>query len=105
MESFSLTDTGTETLDGDESGPESWSLVGETDDFKIQDSFTNGNNVWGSWSVQWVSTDSYSDTDSDSVSNGYSIEDSGEDSLSGTASDSSDSYSLTNQFIGLDDRE
>jgi hypothetical protein len=94
LDSFSLTDSGTETLELDESDG-SWTLAGETDQFRIWDSISNVADLWGSWSEDTVSVDSVSGTSSDVFANDYSTDVLGADSLSGTASDSSDSYTLT----------
>ncbi len=98
MECFSLSDTGTETLNVVQSDPSSWSLVSETDQFTIQDSITNAYDLSESCSYDTVAFNSGTETSWASYTNGYSIRDVGDDSLSGTASDTSDSYTLSDSI-------
>jgi hypothetical protein len=96
-----MNDAGTETLDLDESDPETWSVGAETDQFTIQDSISNETGLWGSWSDNTVAAESNTGTISDTYANEYSTEAVGVDSLSGSASDSSVSYTLTvSQYYG-----
>jgi hypothetical protein len=94
LDCFSLNDSGTETLALDESDG-TWSVAGETDQFEIHDSVTNQYGVSGSESANYAGTFTEVDTGTYGGSNWYSIDDNGEDSLVGTATESSDSYTLS----------
>ena len=94
LDCFSLNDSGTETLALDESDG-TWSVAGETDQFEIHDSVTNQYGVSGSESANYAGTFTEVDTGTYGGSNWYSIDDNGEDSLAGTATESSDSYTLS----------
>jgi hypothetical protein len=80
LESFSLTDTGTETLYAEESDPQFWGNFAETDGFKIQDSISNQLGVWASWSDDFGSAGSVSGTNCDTYAAEYNMDDSGSDS-------------------------
>ena len=105
LECFSLTDSGTESLGFDETIPQSWTLGGETDQYEIQDSLANETESWGSWSDDTVSTNAVSGTNTYVGGNNYSTDVVGVDSLSGSASDSSDSYALTDFQFSVTARE
>ncbi len=92
MESFSLTDTGTESLSSSEPTVYSMSLVSETDRYTILDSVSNQNATWASWTSTWEP--SLVGTSSDVASDGYSLEDVGQDSQSDFTIGYSQSYTV-----------
>jgi len=94
-ESFSLTDTGAATLSEHETDPSSWSLAAETDQFSIQDSNSKGMGTSESWTDD-IPLVTESGSSSDDETEGYSLDDIGNDSLAGTSSYHSDSYMVTN---------
>ena len=103
LDSLSLTDTGTESLSAQETDPASWILESETDQFDINDSLSDQNSYWDSATYGYTSSLSAGLTHSQSESIAYSIGDVGDDVISGTTSDSSDSYTLLNNsdFVTL----
>ena len=80
VQSFSMADTGTETLAAKESHPDSLTVVQETDQFDMQDAF-----------AAFASEEPYTL----SLSQGFSFDDIGNDSVSGYASSESDSYAVS----------
>jgi hypothetical protein len=105
-DSYSLNDTGTETLSAEEGDPGSWSVVGATDDFAIQNSDENETDASATWSDEYdvidgdglgpptIYTVSFTGAGLAGLADTYSMEDVGDDSIAGSTSDSSDSYTL-----------
>ena len=94
MQSFSMADTGSETLAADESDSGSLTVATASDQFDIQEAFGADSARSESWNV---STTAYSHQGSGTVSeaDGYTFDDVGNDSLSGTSSFESDSYEVS----------
>ena len=66
----------------------------QTDQFDIQQSINNQDQAWGSASDDTFSIISYSDIGTESGSAWYTFGDEGQDSMSGSASESANTYTL-----------
>ena len=89
-------------MDVSGSDPATWGLTDESDQFQIGDSISGGGGLWQS-DNGFETTESVSETASLSVTHGYSLEDDGGYSLSGSSSDSSDSYTVTDWLNTVSD--
>ena len=94
MQSFSMADTGSETLAADESLSGSLTVATESNQFDLQDAFSANSARGESWNF---STSAYSALGSDTLSeaDAYSFDDVGNNSLSGSSSTESDSYEVS----------
>ena len=93
LDSFSLADTGSESLGTDASDSTSLTVVAESDQFDIEDSFADGLTISGAWyedGATWYGLATESD--------GFNLNDAGNDSISGSLSSDTYSYQLS-QYV------
>ena len=78
------------------SDPASWTLVAETDDFDIDDSIANATEEWGTvtGTIEDGGSGPYAGSNYYNFDYAYSMVDSGNDTISGTTTDSSNTYPL-----------
>jgi hypothetical protein len=93
LESFSLTDTGCETLSDDESDSGSLTLTAETDQFDLEDSLSDNSSL-GRAEIETFTELCLTLTggSSEIATDGYSLDDVGTNTLSGSSSGESNSY-------------